>query len=117
MTSLALSRVPVKPLYNTSIKIFTSPLFVLYLQKVLLIYLKKYVFFIIYTLKLPLCVSFKPDDIFFQNPRKAAALNKMVKVANQVWRRSWASVVLEVRIKFTFIKKNKKTYRIFCKST
>ena len=41
MTSKALSRVSVKPLYNTII----SPLSMLYLQKVLLIHLKKSVFY------------------------------------------------------------------------
>ena len=59
MTSYALSRVPVKPLYNTSIKIFIPPLSMLYLQKVLLVHSKKCVFYIMYELKLPLCVSFK----------------------------------------------------------
>ena len=42
--SLDVSRVPVKPLYNTSIKILISPLSILYLQRVLLIHLKKCVF-------------------------------------------------------------------------
>ena len=51
-----LGRVPVKPLYNTSIKIFIPPLSMLYLQKVLLIHLKKFVFYIIYKLNIPLCV-------------------------------------------------------------
>ena len=41
MTSKALRRVLVEPLYNTSIKIFISPLSLLYLQKVLLIHLKE----------------------------------------------------------------------------
>ena len=59
MMSLALGRVPVKPPYNTSIKIFISPLPMLYSQKVLLIHLKKCVFYIIYKLKLPLRLSFK----------------------------------------------------------
>ena len=59
MTSWALSRVPVKPLYNTSFKISISPLSSLYLQKVLLIHLKKYLFYISYKSKLSLCVSFK----------------------------------------------------------
>ena len=44
MTSKALSRVSVKPLYNTIITII-SPLSMLYLQKVLLIHLKKSVFY------------------------------------------------------------------------
>ena len=35
------SRVPIKPLCYTSIKIFSSPLSMLYLQNVLLIHLKK----------------------------------------------------------------------------
>ena len=50
-----------KPLYNTSIRIFISLLSMLYLQKVLLIHLKKCVFYIIglYESKLLLCVSFK----------------------------------------------------------
>ena len=59
MTSYALSRVPMKPLYNTNIKIFISPLSMLYLKKVLLIRLKNCVFYIIYKLKLPLHVSFE----------------------------------------------------------
>ena len=59
MTSWTLSRVPVKPLYNTSTKIFISSVSMLYLQKVLLIHLKKCVFYIIYKLELPLRVSFK----------------------------------------------------------
>ena len=50
------STIPV--LYNTTIKIFVSPLSMLYLQKVLLIHLKKCVFYTIYQSKLPLCVSF-----------------------------------------------------------
>ena len=50
-----------KPLYNTSIQIFISPLCRLYLQKVLLIHLKKCVFYIIHKLKLPLRVSFKAN--------------------------------------------------------
>ena len=57
----ALSRVPVKPLYHTSIKIFISPVFMLYLQKVLLIHLKTCVFYITFELKLPLHVSFKTE--------------------------------------------------------
>ena len=48
-----------KPLYNTSFKIFISLLPMLYLQKVLLIHLKKCVFYIIYELKFPSRVSFK----------------------------------------------------------
>ena len=49
-----ISTQPVKPLYNTSIAIFISPLSMLYLQKVLLEHFKKK--YII--LKLPLHVSF-----------------------------------------------------------
>ena len=56
--SKALNRVPVKRLYNTSIKLCISPLSMLYLEKVLLIRLKKCVFYIMYELKLPLRVSF-----------------------------------------------------------
>ena len=55
------SRVPVKPQYNTSIKVFISPLTMLYLGKVLLIHLKKCIFYIIYKSKLPLRVSFKEE--------------------------------------------------------
>ena len=54
-----ISRVPVKPLFNTSIKISIPPLSMLYLGKVLMIHLKKCVFYIIYKLNLPLHVSFK----------------------------------------------------------
>ena len=54
-----LSRVPVKPLYNTIFKIIISPLSMLYLQKVLLMHLKKCAFYIIHKSKLPLRVSFK----------------------------------------------------------
>ena len=57
MASEALRRVPVKPLYNTSIKIYMSPLSMLYLP--LVIHLKKCVFYILYKLKLLLLVSFK----------------------------------------------------------
>ena len=59
--------VPVKPLYNTTItrnKIFISPLSMLYLQKVLLIHLKKCVFYIIYKLKLPLIACLLYHHIF-----------------------------------------------------
>ena len=49
----------VKPLYDTSIKIFISPLSILYLQEVVLIHLKKCVFYIIYELKLPLRFSLR----------------------------------------------------------
>ena len=44
---------------HNSIKTFISPLSMLYLQKVLLIHLKKCVFYIMYKSKLPLRVSFK----------------------------------------------------------
>ena len=45
-----------KPLYNISIKILLSSLSILYLQKVLLIHLKKCVFYIMHKLKSPLRV-------------------------------------------------------------
>ena len=48
-----------KPLYDTSIKIFISPSSILYLQEVVLIHLKKCVFYIIYELKLPLRFSLR----------------------------------------------------------
>ena len=54
MMSWALNRVPVKPIYNTIIDKFISPLPLLYLQNVLLIHLEKCVFNIIDKSKLTL---------------------------------------------------------------
>ena len=55
-----------KPLYNTSIKIFISPLSMLHLQQVVFIFLKKCVFYITYELKLPCHVSFHVYALFYQ---------------------------------------------------
>ena len=71
-----------KPLYNTSIKIFISPLSILYLQKVLSKHLKKCVFYMIYKFKLSLRFSFnsKYIDYYYnyyrETPNLSRGLNK-----------------------------------------
>ena len=65
MTSSAFSRVPLKPLYNTSIKLLISPISMLYLQKVLLIHLKKCIFYIIYESEILNKLIFECKNQFF----------------------------------------------------